>query len=101
MSSDFFSDTALRNLTDHLLPGLWPFLVATIACAVAVPLTVVLSRRFGMLAQPGGRHAHSNVTPLLGGLAMWIGFAAACLVLLRSEERRVGKEWRCWGGRAV
>src|SRR5947207_316095 len=90
MSSDFFSDTALRNLTDHLLPGLWPFLVATIACAVAVPLTVVLSRRFGMLAQPGGRHAHSNVTPLLGGLAMWIGFAAACLVLLPHDLQTLG-----------
>src|SRR5438874_1707944 len=37
MSSDFFSDTSLRNLTDHLLPGLWPFLVATIACVVLLP----------------------------------------------------------------
>ena len=41
MSSDFFSDTSLRNLTDHLLPGLWPFIVAAIVCAVAMPLAVV------------------------------------------------------------
>ena len=90
MSSDFFSDTALRNLTDHLLPGLWPFIVAAIVCAVAMPLAVVLSRRFGVLAQPGGRHSHSNVTPLLGGLAMWIGFAAACLVLLPHDLQTLG-----------
>src|SRR5258705_10951399 len=77
LTSDFFSEEALRNLTQHLLPGLWPFIAAAIGCAVAMPLAVVLSRRFGVLAQPGGRHAHSNVTPLLGGLAMWIGFAAA------------------------
>src|SRR5438477_106601 len=44
----------------------------------------------GVLAQPGGRHAHSNVTPLLGGLAMWIGFAAACLVLLPHDLQTLG-----------
>ena len=90
MRNDFFSDAAINNLTQHLLPGLWPFLVALIVCAAAVPLAVILSRRYRILAQPGGRHAHANVTPLLGGLAMWIGFAAAVLLLVPRDATSVG-----------
>ena len=75
--NDFFSDSALANLTKHLLPGLWPFTVALIVCVAVVPVAIYLSRRFGWLAEPGGRHAHSRSTPLLGGLAMYLGFAVA------------------------
>ncbi len=80
--TDFFSGDALRSLRDHLLPGLWPLLLAFAVCAVVVPLAIRLSRRFGVIAEPGGRHAHSNPTPLLGGLAMYVGFAVAILVFL-------------------
>jgi UDP-GlcNAc:undecaprenyl-phosphate GlcNAc-1-phosphate transferase len=80
--TDFFSDAALSNLTNHLLPGLWPFLGAMVACAVLVPVAIVLSRRFGWIAEPGGRHAHAGPTPMLGGLAMYLGFAIAVLVFL-------------------
>src|SRR5260370_42107175 len=80
--TDFFSDQALASLTDHLLPGLWPFLVAMVGCVVAVPLAIYLSRRFGWIAQPGGRHAHSKPTPMLGGLAMYAGFALAVAIFL-------------------
>jgi len=80
--TDFFSDQALASLTDHLLPGLWPFIVAMIGCVVAVPLAIYLSRRFGWIAQPGGRHAHSKPTPMLGGLAMYAGFALAVAIFL-------------------
>lgn len=75
--SDFFSDAALASLTKHLLPGLWPFVVALIVCVAVIPIAIYLSRRFGWLAEPGGRHAHSRSTPLLGGLAMYLGFAVA------------------------
>ena len=90
MTSDFFSEEALRNLTQHLLPGLWPFIVAAIVCAVAVPFAIVISRRLRVLAQPGGRHAHANVTPLLGGLAMWVGFAVAVAVFLPRDLVTLG-----------
>jgi len=90
LSSDFFSDAALYNLTQHLLPGLWPFLVALVVCAVAVPFAIVVSRRNGLVARPGGRHAHANVTPLLGGLAMLVGFAAAVLVFLPLDLSTLG-----------
>ena len=80
--TDFFGGGALASLRDHLLPGLWPLLVAFSVCALVTPLAIVLSRRTGLIAEPGGRHAHSNPTPLLGGLAMYAGFAAAVLVFL-------------------
>jgi UDP-GlcNAc:undecaprenyl-phosphate GlcNAc-1-phosphate transferase len=82
LSGDFFSNEALISLRDHLLPGLWPFLVAFAVCALAVPVAISLSRRFGVIAAPGGRHAHSYPTPLLGGLAMYVGFAVAVLIFL-------------------
>ena len=80
--TDFFADGALASLRDHLLPGLWPLLVAFAVCALLVPLAIRLSRRTGLIAEPGGRHAHANPTPLLGGLAMYVGFAVAVLVFL-------------------
>jgi UDP-GlcNAc:undecaprenyl-phosphate/decaprenyl-phosphate GlcNAc-1-phosphate transferase len=80
--TDFFGGDALVNLRLHLLPGLWPLLVAFAVCALAVPLMIWLSRATGMIALPGGRHAHSKPTPLLGGLAMYAGFAAAVLIFL-------------------
>jgi UDP-GlcNAc:undecaprenyl-phosphate GlcNAc-1-phosphate transferase len=57
-------------------------LVAFAVCALFVPVAIVLSRRSGLIAQPGGRHAHTNPTPLLGGLAMYIGFAVAVVIFL-------------------
>jgi UDP-GlcNAc:undecaprenyl-phosphate/decaprenyl-phosphate GlcNAc-1-phosphate transferase len=72
----------LVNLRLHLLPGLWPLLVAFAVCALAVPLMILLSRSTGMIALPGGRHAHMKPTPLLGGLALYIGFAVSVLVFL-------------------
>jgi UDP-GlcNAc:undecaprenyl-phosphate GlcNAc-1-phosphate transferase len=88
--TDFFSGSALTNLTNHLLPGLWPFLAAVVVCVAAVPLAMRLSRRFGVTAEPGGRHSHRNVTPLLGGLAMWLGFAVAVLVFLPKDLETLG-----------
>ena len=80
--TDFFGGGALVSLRDHLLPGLWPLLVAFAVCALVVPVTIVLSRRTGLIALPGGRHPHAKPTPLLGGLAMYIGFGAAVLIFL-------------------
>ena len=80
--NDFFGGGALQSLREHLLPGLWPMLVAFAVCAAAVPVAIWLSRRFGLIAEPGGRHAHANPTPLLGGLAMYAGFAAGVLLFL-------------------
>src|SRR5712691_9862640 len=88
--SDFFSITFLETLRDKVLPGLWPLLVALAACALLVPLAIRVSRRTGIVAVPGGRHAHSTPTPLLGGLAMFAGFAIAVLIFVPSTTTRTG-----------
>jgi UDP-GlcNAc:undecaprenyl-phosphate GlcNAc-1-phosphate transferase len=86
LSGDFFSNAALISLRDHLLPGLWPFLVAFVVCVLAVPIAIRLSHRYGVIAEPGGRHAHASPTPVLGGLAMYVGFAVALLVFLHDYD---------------
>lgn len=80
--SDFFSIDSLIAIRDHLLPGLMTMLFAFAICAVVVPLMIVLSRRLGVMAMPSERHPHSKPMPLLGGLAMCIGFGAAVLLFL-------------------
>ena len=88
--TDFFGGDALVNLRTHLLPGLWPLLVAFAVCAVAVPLMIRISRATGMMAVPGERHPHLRPTPLLGGVALYIGFAAALLIFLPNYKDTPG-----------
>ncbi|GAC1476585.1 MAG: MraY family glycosyltransferase [Candidatus Dormibacteraceae bacterium] len=88
--TDFFGGDALFNLRDRLLPGLWPLLVALVVCAIAVPLVIRLSRRIGVIAMPSERHAHSKPTPALGGLAMYVGFGAAVLLLVPINITTIG-----------
>jgi UDP-GlcNAc:undecaprenyl-phosphate/decaprenyl-phosphate GlcNAc-1-phosphate transferase len=79
---DFFSISSLIAIRDHLLPGLWPLLIAFSATAALVPLMIMLSRRLGVMAVPSERHVHSKPMPLLGGLAMFLGFAVAIAITL-------------------
>jgi UDP-GlcNAc:undecaprenyl-phosphate/decaprenyl-phosphate GlcNAc-1-phosphate transferase len=79
---DFFSVNSLIAIRDHLLPALWPFVFAFAITGILIPLMIVLSRRLGVLAIPGERHPHSRPMPLLGGMAMFIGFAAAIVLFL-------------------
>lgn len=88
--TDFFDPSGLASLRDHLLPGLWPLLAAFAVCALFVPLAIWLSRKTGLIAQPGGRHAHEKPTPMLGGLAMYVGFATAVLVFLSDYSSAAG-----------
>jgi UDP-GlcNAc:undecaprenyl-phosphate GlcNAc-1-phosphate transferase len=88
--TDFFGGDALANLRDHLLPGLWPLLAAFAICALVVPLMIRLAPRLGVIAMPSERHAHSKPTPALGGLAMFIGFAAAVLFLVPINTTVIG-----------
>jgi UDP-GlcNAc:undecaprenyl-phosphate/decaprenyl-phosphate GlcNAc-1-phosphate transferase len=79
--TDFLGVDAITNLRE-LLPGVWTLLVAFAVCAVMVPVMIRISRATGLMAVPGGRHAHTKPTPLLGGVAMLVGFAVAVLVFL-------------------
>ena len=63
-------------------------LFAFAICAVVVPLMIVLSRRLGVMALPSERHPHTKPMPLLGGLAMLVGFGAAILLFLPQIDPR-------------
>lgn len=52
---------------------------ATLLAFLATPVTRWLARRLGMVDQPGLRKAHRAPTPLLGGLALYVGVSAAFL----------------------
>jgi len=80
----------LALLRDHLLPGLWPLLVAFAASVALVPVAIRVARRTGLMAEPGGHHSHTKPTPLLGGLAMYVGFALAVLIFAPHNQAMTG-----------
>ncbi len=62
------------------LPALPPFLLASIVTIILIPVTMVVARRLGAVAEPDAdRHLHRNSTPRLGGLALFGGFTVALL----------------------
>ncbi len=85
----FFSRTFVTHLLGSLLPALGPFLVAALLAAVLTPLAMLIARRIGVLALPGGRHLHDRPTPMLGGWAMYLAFAAAVAFFLGVRDWRV------------
>jgi UDP-GlcNAc:undecaprenyl-phosphate GlcNAc-1-phosphate transferase len=59
----------------------WVHILAVAFCLSfsTVPLAGGLARRFGILDAPDARKLHDRPTPLLGGMAVFVGFAAALL----------------------
>lgn len=71
------------------LPALLPFLLASSVTIAAVPLTMLLARRLGAVAEPDAdRHLHPNPTPRLGGLALFTGFTVALIAFGGSVPSR-------------
>jgi UDP-GlcNAc:undecaprenyl-phosphate GlcNAc-1-phosphate transferase len=62
----------------------YAFLVATAVALAATPLCQVLALRWRVLDFPAPRKVHARPTPLLGGVAVFLGFAIATLLFLRS-----------------
>jgi UDP-GlcNAc:undecaprenyl-phosphate GlcNAc-1-phosphate transferase len=52
------------------------FAVALSASLLAMPFCQALARRMGVVDRPGGRKTHAKVTPLLGGLGVFLGVVA-------------------------
>lgn len=51
-------------------------LVATLVCLLVTPAIGGLARRLSLVDAPRGRHGHAREVPLLGGVAIAIGFAS-------------------------
>jgi len=50
---------------------------ATTTCLI---LLLPLAKRIGLMDVPGGRKTHTNTTPLIGGLGIYLGLLAVCIV---------------------
>jgi len=74
-------------------------LAAGIGLAVAyaaTPIVRSLAIRLDVVAHPGGRRLHARPTPLLGGVAMYIGFFTAVLAVVWLDKDLVINH-QIWG----
>lgn len=56
-------------------------LMALVVTVFSIKLLTPLSIRIGLVDRPGGRKHHDGAIPLIGGMAMFIGFSFALLTL--------------------
>jgi len=61
-------------MTNYAVP------IAFLTCLVAILVLRPLARKLGLMDAPGGRKTHSKDTPLIGGLGIFIGLLAGCLM---------------------
>ncbi len=61
----------------------YPFMLLTgfLVTFVTAPLVIRLAPALGLMDRPRGRHAHRAPTPTGGGVAVFLGFHAACAAL--------------------
>jgi UDP-N-acetylmuramyl pentapeptide phosphotransferase/UDP-N-acetylglucosamine-1-phosphate transferase len=57
------------------------FAAGLLAALAVTPLWCRLAPRLGLIDRPGGRKIHSSPRPVGGGVAVFIGFHAACAVV--------------------
>jgi UDP-GlcNAc:undecaprenyl-phosphate GlcNAc-1-phosphate transferase len=57
------------------------FLATTLVSAILTPVVRLLALRLGAVSTPGGRHVHRQVTPRLGGVAIFLAVLAALIPL--------------------
>ncbi len=72
------------------MSGYWGALL--VAAAVSIGLTPVVRRlafRLGALDRPVARSVHKQPVPLLGGVAIFLGFAAACAYAFGLGQRPI------------
>jgi len=71
--------SGFQNLTGLIKPVL-PFLLALALSLALIPLARWVSFKLGRVSQPRADRWHSQPTPTLGGVGMFLAFAASLLV---------------------
>lgn len=78
-------------LTSPWVSALAPFATASAICLLAVPVTMRLAHRLGAVDEPDDdRRIHTERTPRLGGIALFLGFAAAVALFGSAVPNRWG-----------
>lgn len=57
-------------------------IIGLVVAYILTPLVRNLAMKLGVIANPGGRRVHARPTPLMGGLAMYIGFMVAVCTIV-------------------
>ena len=65
------------------------FIISFVLAAIATPLASKVAVRNDIIDRPGFHKTHSKPKPLLGGLAIFIGFAATLLLFLDVDEKLI------------
>ncbi len=86
---------SMRNPTE--LDALYAFLVAASVTALLTPVTMRLARAVGMIDEPRERGLSERPTPLLGGLAIFVGTLVAGLIWLPGGYAREHQD-QLWHG---
>lgn len=63
-----------------------PTVTAFLLTLALIPLSAPLAEKIGLVDKPGGRKKHDHVTPVHGGLVMFIGVLVACFTDMRLFE---------------
>lgn len=70
----------IAALLHQLTPMMgWRALAAFLLCAVLIPISLPIARRYGLVDRPGGRKLHECATPVSGGLCILISIVAVGL----------------------
>ncbi|MBA3725105.1 MAG: undecaprenyl/decaprenyl-phosphate alpha-N-acetylglucosaminyl 1-phosphate transferase [Armatimonadetes bacterium] len=70
------------------------FIIAVVVALVVTPWVISLAKRFGVIDVPGDeRRVHATPTPRWGGLAIFLGVAAAWLIVYPMSHRPHGEQF--------
>lgn len=65
----------------------FPIIASFVLTAALVPAVILVAEYFGIVDEPtGGRKIHTLPTPLLGGLALFLGFLIPVIIVLMSSD---------------
>jgi UDP-GlcNAc:undecaprenyl-phosphate/decaprenyl-phosphate GlcNAc-1-phosphate transferase len=82
-------DPTLDPVLHNLGPAVPVFGVALVLAAILCLAAIPLSRPLGLMKQPSrARDIHARATPMLGGIAMFVAFAGAVLLLVPPSMAR-------------
>ncbi len=82
-----------HHATPTELEALYAFLTAAVVTALLTPVTMRLAIAVGAIDEPRERGLSRRATPLLGGLAIFLGTLVAALVWLPAGYGKAGELW--------
>ena len=84
-------------LSENFIKYLFVFSLSMVIVILLTPLFIKLAPRMGLMDTPDGRRIHKKVTPVGGGLVVFIAFSITCYLLhhhfLGNFDALVDSDW--------